>query len=66
MLVLPGVGIFSHSSWYEDMFWIWAENTVDSIEGVLLLLSSADTELKPFVTLTTPTTSEEAAGSQGA
>lgn len=35
---------FSHSSWYESMFWIWAENSVDSIEVFLLLLSSADTK----------------------
>lgn len=66
VLVLPGVGIFSNSSWYEDMFWIWAENSVDSIDVLLLLLSSAESELKPSGTHTTLTTGEEAAGSQGA
>ena len=43
-----------YSSWYEAMFWVCAENSVDHTEMVSLLLSSACTESRPFLLLTPP------------
>ena len=45
---------FLHSSYYKAMFWICAENTVDSTGLVQLLLSSACTESRPFLLFTPP------------
>ena len=45
---------FLRSSWYEAMFWICAENSVDNTGMFSLLLSSAYTESRPFLLLTAP------------
>ena len=43
-----------HSSWCGAMFRICAETRVDNTEMLLLLLSSAYTESRPFLLLTPP------------
>ena len=48
-----------HSSWYGAMFWICAENSVDSTEMFSLLLSSAYTESRPFLLLAPPSLPSE-------
>lgn len=45
---------FLHSSWYGAMVWIRAGNSVDHTGMVLLLLSSAYTQPRPFLLLTPP------------
>ena len=45
---------FLRSSWYGAMFCICAENRVDNTEMLLLSLSSAYTESRPFLLLTPP------------
>lgn len=54
---------FIHSTYHEAMVCICAENAVDNIETFLLLLSSADSETRPFCLRNCPA-SEEVLGTQ--
>jgi len=45
---------FLHSNWYEAMFWICAENSIDNTRMSSSLLSHAYTESRSFLPPTLP------------